>query len=141
MKRVLHVEHRREVAEWVGLILAEEGFSVITVGSAEAAIHQLTAGEFDLTLLSLHLPVKPADRVIEWIAANRRYMIGRLLVVSETALSPGQEAFLESLEIPQLLAPFTGGELVQCAKAVLARPMEEEIPRRRSWTRRHALAS
>ena len=86
-------------------------------------------------------PVKPADRLIEWVAANRPHMTSRILVISETALSPGAEALLDSLEIPALFAPFTTGELVDWVRAMLTRRLEDHSHRKGEWPSRPALAS
>ena len=140
MKRVLHIEHRPDVAEWVRAVLEAEGVEVSSVESGEAGIQQLCNADFSLVILSIEAPMKPGDRIIEWIAANRPRLVSRILAVADTELRSGVSAVLEALEIPLLFAPFTSGELVLRVNVMLAgRPAVAS--RRGSIRRRHALAS
>jgi len=41
MKRVLHIEHRSDVAEWVRAVLGSEALEVTVQESGEAGIQQL----------------------------------------------------------------------------------------------------
>jgi len=120
MKRILHVSGRPERAEWVAAALKGQGFRVTTAESGQQGIEYLSKTTFDIILLGLQAPVKPADRVIEWVVANRPPLTSRILVVSENELPLGLDALLESLEIPQLCVPFTTGKLVQFVAAMVS---------------------
>jgi DNA-binding NarL/FixJ family response regulator len=140
MKRVLHIEHRPDVVDWVRTVLDSDKLEVTAQESGEAAIRQLSDADYDLVLLSLEVPSNPDARVIKWIAANRPHLLSRVLVVADTALRPGVSAVLEALEIPLLFAPFTSGELALLVKVMLAgRPADVSHRGSAGWG--HAMAS
>jgi len=113
MKRILHISGRPERSEWVAAELKRKGFRVTTAEDGRRGIEYLSKTTFDLILVGLQAPIRPADRLIEWVVANRPQFKSRILVVSENELTPGLGALLESLEIPRLSVPFPTGRLVQ----------------------------
>lgn len=54
--RVLYVEDNADVRELIGLLLEEEGLSVVTCASAEAAEAAFAAGPFDVLMTDVSLP-------------------------------------------------------------------------------------
>jgi len=120
MKRILHISARPDRTEWVAAALKQRGYRVTTAENGQQGIEHLSKATYDLILLALHVPVRPADRLVEWVVVNRPHMKSRILVVHENELPEGLDAFLESLEIPRISVPFTNGKLVQFVSTMVS---------------------
>lgn len=120
MNRILLISGWPARSEWVSEALTKQGYQVTTAEDGRRGIEHLSRTDFDLILLGLQAPVKPADRVIEWVVVNRPHLKSRILAVSESELSQGLDAFLECLEIPLLCVPFSHRKLFQFVSAMMS---------------------
>jgi DNA-binding response OmpR family regulator len=115
---VLLVEDEETLASLVGAYLAQEGFSVASVGSGEAALAEIAAGPVRLVVLDLNLPDMDGIDVCRRIRAHSSVPVVMLTARDEEAdrlagLSAGADDYIGK--------PFSPKELVARMKAVLRR--------------------
>ena len=69
--RLLYVEDHADVRELIGLLLEEEGLSVVACASAELAEVEFAQGEFDILMTDLSLPSMPGTELATRLQQQR----------------------------------------------------------------------
>ena len=115
---VLLVEDEETLASLVGAYLAQEGFTVASVGSGEAALARIAQEPVRLVVLDLNLPDMDGIDVCRRIRAHSSVPVVMLTARDEEAdrlagLSAGADDYIGK--------PFSPKELVARMKAVLRR--------------------
>ncbi len=124
--RILVVEDETRLADAVKQGLGEEGFSVETAGSAEAAEVVIARGELDLIVLDLGLPGKSGlDLLREQRAGGNQTPV--LILTARGALEE-RVAGLDAGGDDYLAKPFAFAELVARVKALARRPRSKSSP-------------
>jgi two-component system, OmpR family, copper resistance phosphate regulon response regulator CusR len=125
--RILLVEDEARLAEVIARGLREEGFIVELSGDGEDALHRLRAEAFDLAILDLMLPKRDGWAVLELLRAEHRPL--RVLVLTARQTVEDRVRGLESGADDYLVKPFAFAELLARVRAVLRRPIAEELLR------------
>lgn len=124
--RILLVEDETRLADAVKQGLGEEGFTVETAGSAEAAESIIARGALDLIVLDLQLPGKNGlDLLRELRAAGNQTPV--LILTAHGSL----EERVTGLDVggdDYLTKPFAFAELVARIKALARRPRAKSSP-------------
>ena len=84
--RILVVDDEPDMREMLDFHLTEEGFAVDTVSDGPAALLRMSAKDFDLVLLDLHLPRMTGYQVLESI--RERWPSQLVITVSSTVVGP-----------------------------------------------------
>ena len=112
--RALFVEDNVELQEQIEWLLAEEGLDVVTCVSAEAAMHALSQGEFDVIITDVSLPKMSGVEFARWALASAP---NRWLIFS-TGYPMGDKLEQFGPNVRALLKPFEAQELHQLMAAV-----------------------
>jgi two-component system response regulator MprA len=106
--------------------LSEEGFAVLSAGSAEAAEHALANGEFDAIVLDLRLPGKDGLEFLRGLRASGNAV--PVLILTARGSVGERVAGLETGADDYLVKPFALRELLARVRALLRRAEEEDEP-------------
>jgi len=124
--RILVVEDETRLADAVKQGLGEEGFSVETAASAEAAEPIIARGALDLIVLDLGLPGKSGlDLLRELRTAGSETPV---LILTARGSLEERVAGLDSGSDDYLAKPFAFAELVARIKALARRPRSKTSP-------------
>jgi DNA-binding response OmpR family regulator len=124
--RILLVEDETRLADAVKQGLGEEGFTVETAGSAEAAESIIARGALDLIVLDLQLPGKNGLDLLRELRAG-----GNQTPVLILTASGSLEQRVSGLDVgadDYLTKPFAFAELVARIKALARRPRTKSSP-------------
>jgi DNA-binding response OmpR family regulator len=123
---ILVVEDETRLADAVKQGLGEEGFTVETAGSAEAATPIIARGALDLIVLDLGLPGKSGlDLLREMRAGGDETPV---LILTARGSLEERVAGLDSGSDDYLAKPFAFAELVARIKALARRPRSKSSP-------------
>jgi two-component system OmpR family response regulator len=124
--RILLIEDETRLADAVRQGLGEEGFTVETAESAEAAEPIIAGGALDLIILDLQLPGKGGlDLLREMRAGGNQTPV--LILTARGALED-RVAGLDVGGDDYMIKPFAFAELVARIKALARRPHSESSP-------------
>jgi two-component system OmpR family response regulator len=124
--RILLIEDETRLADAVRQGLGEEGFTVETAESAEAAEPIIAGGALDLIILDLQLPGKGGlDLLREMRAGGNQTPV--LILTARGALED-RVAGLDVGGDDYMIKPFAFAELVARIKALTRRPHSESSP-------------
>lgn len=99
--------------------LSEEGFAVLSAGSAEAAEHAIATGEFDAIVLDLRLPGKDGLEFLRGLRASGNHT--PVLVLTARGSIGERVAGLETGADDYLVKPFAFPELTARIRALARR--------------------
>jgi chemotaxis protein histidine kinase CheA/ActR/RegA family two-component response regulator len=112
--RVLLVDDSRVTREMIRRLLEDAGFSVVAVGSAEEAIHELERGELDCLITDIEMPEIDGLELTRRLRDHERFQDLPIIVVStrdrptdhRAGLDAGADAYLskQGLEAAELVA-------------------------------------
>jgi DNA-binding NtrC family response regulator len=120
--RVLVIDDEVNFGRLVGRMLERE-HDVVALTSAQEALARIGAGErFDLVFCDLMMPEMTGMDFVEHLARVAPELLGRLVLITGGAFTPGAEAFLEQTSIPRLEKPFSLDELRAVVREQLPRP-------------------
>ena len=108
--RALVIDDEEDVADLIAQILKRDGFDVLTVHSAEAALRHLP-GQFDVILSDVNMPGLSGRDFLAEIQDRWPEMEDRIGFVTGDTMSPGAEQFLRSAKRPYLEKPVTPADL------------------------------
>jgi len=123
---ILVVEDEARLADAVKQGLGEEGFSVETAGSAEAAEPIIARGTLDLIVLDLGLPGKSGLDLLRELRAGGNET--PVLILTARGSLEERVAGLDSGSDDYLAKPFAFAELVARIKALARRPRSKSSP-------------
>jgi two-component system copper resistance phosphate regulon response regulator CusR len=123
--RILIVEDEARLAGTVARGLREEGFIVETSADGEDALHRLRTEPFDLAILDVMLPKRDGWAVLATLRAERRPL--RVLMLTARQTVEDRVRGLETGADDYLTKPFAFAELLARVRAVLRRPVAEEV--------------
>ena len=124
-KKVLVIEDDVNIAELLRLYLEKDGFEVSVAADGGAGVSAFRAGQPDLVLLDIMLPVMDGWGVLRAIRAESRTPVIMLTAKSET---PDKIAGLEQGADDYVTKPFEVKELLARIHAVLRRSEEPAEP-------------
>lgn len=125
--RILVIEDEARLAATIARGLREEGFTVELSADGEDALHRLRAEPFDLAILDIMLPKQDGWAVLERLRAERRPT--RVLLLTARHTVEDRVRGLESGADDYLVKPFAFAELLARVRAVLRRPVAQEVMR------------
>ena len=108
--RALVIDDEEDVADLIAQILIRDGFDVVTVHSAEAALEHLP-GQFDVILSDVNMPGLTGRDFLQAVQERWPGLEDRLGFVTGDTMSPGAEEFLRSAQRPYLEKPVTPVDL------------------------------
>ncbi|HET8578230.1 MAG TPA: response regulator [Methylomirabilota bacterium] len=118
MPRILVVDDDPDVAEFVALVLEEDGYEVETVLSGEAALERLARGPYELIVCDLHMAGVDGRAVYE--AVHRQSPPHPpMLFVSGHQDADDYRPFLQEFSPPVLAKPFTVDALRRTVRELL----------------------
>jgi len=104
--RVLVIDDEPHVRRAIRNVLASE-HDVEVVGDGEAALAMLATAQYDVILCDLMMPQLTGRDVYEQIRARWPGLERRIVFITGGAFVPALAAFLDSVDNPTLLKPFT----------------------------------
>lgn len=121
--RVLVVDDEEDLQNMLGRALTLHGNSVTGVGTAEAALERLAAGEpFDALVLDIQLPgAIGGQRLLELVEESRPDLARRAIVITADTLNYETHRFLQGLKCPYHEKPFMISDLLKSLELVLGR--------------------
>ena len=105
--RALFVEDNRDLQELIGCMIQEEGLDVVTCGSAEDGMLELSKGHFDVVMTDISLPkmkgVEFAKRILAdspqtWVIFSTGYPVGDTL----SSIGTNVRALIKPFEAEEL---------------------------------------
>lgn len=123
--RILIVDDEARLADSVARGLREEGFVVEQSKDGEDALHRLRTEPFDLAILDVMLPKRDGWSVLDTLRTERRPI--RVLMLTARQSVEDRVRGLESGADDYLVKPFAFAELLARVRAVLRRPVAEEV--------------
>ena len=123
--RILVVDDEPDMREMLDYHLTEEGFEVDTVADGPAALLRMSARDFCLVLLDLHLPRMTGYQVLESIRA--RWPSQLVITVSSTVVGPAPTSAARA--DGHLDKPFELEELSEVVVEILDRARPGEASR------------
>ena len=118
LPRLLIVEDEDDIREPLARYLAQRGFAVTAVASAERARRALSDAEFDLLIVDIMLPGESGSTLMKEVRATTDLSVILVTARTETA---DRIAGLELGADDYVCKPFDARELAARAKAVLGR--------------------
>jgi signal transduction histidine kinase/CheY-like chemotaxis protein len=109
--RILVVDDEPDVADLIREILARDGFDVVEVSSAEAALELLQRERFDMILTDLNMPGLGGRGLHDALRRSAPDMAARLCFVTGDTMSPQVRSFLDAAGRPMLEKPIAPEEL------------------------------
>lgn len=107
--RILLVDDERPIREALGKVLHAENYEVVCAENGQEAIEKFAAGQIDLLLLDLSLPVKDGWAILEWLGWVHPLL--PVIIITgqnnqgEWAEMAGADALMQKpLNVPHLLA-------------------------------------
>ena len=121
--RVLVVDDEEELQDMLGRALTMHGHAVTGVGTAEAALERLAAGEsFDALVLDIQLPgAIGGQRLLKLVEESHPDLARRAIVITADTLNYETHRFLQSLKCPHHEKPFMISDLLKSLELVLGR--------------------
>jgi CheY-like chemotaxis protein len=116
--RVLVVDDDPDVAEFMTLVLQNEGHEVETALSGPAALDRLTRGAYDLIVCDLHM-AGVDGRAVHEAVHQQAPPHPPILFVSGHQDAEEYRAFLQEVPLPVLAKPFTVDALRRAAQHLL----------------------
>jgi len=111
--RLLLIDDEWDLVEMLSAGAQALGWCVDIAHTAEEALPLLQKGGYDLIALDMHLPgALSGVNVFEYLEANRRELIPRVLVITADTLHYETRRFLQKKGIPFLEKPFTLNEFL-----------------------------
>jgi CheY-like chemotaxis protein len=128
MPKILLIEDDDAQRELVRHVLEPHGLEIREAENGAAGIRALGETEFDAILVDLRMPKLSGEFVIQWIVANRPDLRDRILVITGDLLSPGLDAFLDTVQVPMLAKPYLLNDLVEAVKKLVANaPADQNV--------------
>jgi CheY-like chemotaxis protein len=118
-KRILVVEDERIIAGLLCDMLTGDGHEVEAVSTGRAALDKLAAGDYDLIVSDLRMPVLDGRGLYRELETHHPHMLPRIMFVTGSALEAGNDIFLLSARVPWLAKPFTMRALHELTQKVL----------------------
>jgi CheY-like chemotaxis protein len=118
-KRILVVEDERIIAGLLCDMLRGDGHDVEAVNTGRAALDKLAAGDYDLIVSDLRMPVLDGRGLYRELEQQYPHMLSRIMFVTGSALDVGNDHFLLSAKVPWLGKPFTMRALHEMSQKVL----------------------
>ena len=121
--RVLVVDDEPDAREMLGTILEEAGALVTTADSADAALHQLSGGDFDVVLSDVAMPARDGLTLVRELRASNDQRLQTIpaIAVSAYARREDQERALRAGFQLHITKPVAPGDLIQGIAAILPR--------------------
>ena len=113
---ILVVEDNTQIRNFISFVLQQEGFRVLTSGTAQGALSILVADHIDLMLLDLGLPDYDGMEVIDKV---RQWSEVPILVVSARDQDREKAAALDAGADDYLTKPFSATELLARIRVAL----------------------
>ena len=129
--RILVVEDEQKIAQFLKKGLTEKGYTVETVGDADAALARLEASPFDLIILDLLLPGS-RDGLELCREARSRGINAKILMLTARETVENKFEGLDAGADDYLVKPFSFRELLARLRALLRRTETPE-PGPLSW--------
>jgi DNA-binding response OmpR family regulator len=129
--RILVVEDEQKIAQFLKKGLTEKGYTVETVGDADAALARLEASPFDLIILDLLLPGS-RDGLELCREVRRRGVNAKILMLTARETVENKIEGLDAGADDYLVKPFSFRELLARLRALLRRTENPE-PAPLSW--------
>lgn len=120
-KRILVVEDEPIIAGLIGDMLMVDGHEVDTVNTGRAALEKLAAGNYDLIVSDLRMPVLDGKGLYRELERHHPTMVPRIVYVTGSALDPGNEDFLTATRVSWIAKPFTIIDLHRLTQTALRR--------------------
>jgi two-component system NtrC family sensor kinase len=110
-RRALIVDDEAEVAELLAEMLAAQGLTCEIAPNGAKAQDLLQAGDYDVILCDLRMPVMDGRALFVWLSKHRPVLTNRLAFITGDTLSQGGESGPETLGRPILEKPFVSAEV------------------------------
>jgi len=111
-KKVLIVEDEEVQLDLMKALFEGRGYEVAGVPSGEEAVSYLEQNRVDHVITDIRMPGMGGMALIEWVKANRRSLLSRLVVTTGDTFSPSVMEFLKAESLKVLAKPYDVMELL-----------------------------
>jgi signal transduction histidine kinase len=118
LARILLVDDESGIRRSVSRFLARYGFQVTDVGSGDAAIAALGAGQYDAIISDLRMPGLSGEQFYGQVREKFPHMAHHMMFTSGDVTEEGTRRFLEDSGCPALQKPYELAELVQVLRSL-----------------------
>jgi CheY-like chemotaxis protein len=117
--RVLLTDDNAINRQVIKLFLAPQGCDITEATNGKEALDKIAAGEFDLVLLDVHMPVMDGKEAIARLRANPKWASLPVIALTADAMSGDRERYLALGMTDYVSKPVDQRELVAKMNAVL----------------------
>jgi len=129
MRRVLIVEDDDTLRTGLVQLLGElEAVTTLAVGTAAAALEELSGSSFDCVILDLHLPDASGFDVLETMAANERYSFPPVIVYTGRPISAAEEQRLRQYSRSVIVKGARSPERLLAEVTLFLHQVESRLP-------------
>jgi CheY-like chemotaxis protein len=113
LRRILLVDDEVGIRRSVGRFLRRYGYQVTDVQSAQAALHSLSSGRYDVVVSDLRMPGLSGEEFFDLLRRDFPEMLTRVVFTSGDILREETQDFLARSGCPSLQKPYELSELVR----------------------------
>lgn len=104
---ILVVEDERSIAQMLGDLLADEGYTVDIAANGRLALEKIESHSYDLILTDLRMPELDGVGLYRELERRQPDLLRRLIVITGTSGHPDYQSFLAQTQVPVLEKPFS----------------------------------
>ena len=121
--RILVVDDKPPVQDFLNEILSEEGHEVEIVDNGDDALDRLGSENYDVILLDVKLPDMSGIEIYKYIQKSVKSLARRVIFVTGDVISKDTIVFIKSAEVPYITKPFDAEQLKKGINHILSQQL------------------